>query len=173
MHAADAQPVVRDAVATDHPAILALNHRYVELLSPLDAARLARLDAQATYHRVVEDDGRVAAFLLAFREGADYDSPNYRWFGAHYPCFLYVDRVVVDGAAQGRGLGARLYRDLFAFAAAHDVDTVACEYYSKPPNEASRRFHAGFRFREVGRQAMAARRAQAGVAAGRAGVALT
>jgi len=144
--------VVRDALAADHPAILALNQRYVELLSPLDAARLARLAAQAAYHRVVATEGGVAAFLLAFREGADYDSPNYRWFGARYPRFLYVDRVVVDGAAQGRGLGARLYRDLFACAAAHDLDTIACEYYSKPPNDASRRFHAGFGFQEVGRQ---------------------
>ena len=144
--------LIRDATAADHPAILELNQRYVELLSPLDPARLARLDAQAAYHRVVDERGRVAAFLLAFREGADYDSPNYRWFAAREPRFLYVDRVVVDGAAQGRGLGAALYRDLFAFAAERGIGTVACEYYSKPPNEASRRFHARFGFREVGRQ---------------------
>jgi hypothetical protein len=143
---------LRDATAADYPAILELNDRYVELLSPLDAARLARLDAQAAYHRVVEDDGRVTAFLLAFREAADYDSPNYLWFAQRYPRFLYVDRVVVDGTVQGRGLGALLYRDLFVFAAAHGIDTIACEYYSKPPNEASRRFHAAFGFREVGRQ---------------------
>lgn len=147
--------VIRAATIADHPAILALNARYVELLSPLDAMRLARLDAQAAYHRVAEDDGRVSAFLLAFREGADYDSPNYLWFGARYPRFLYVDRVVVDGAAQGRGLGARLYRDLFAFAADQGVDTIACEYYSKPPNAASARFHAGFGFHEVGTQWLA------------------
>jgi predicted GNAT superfamily acetyltransferase len=144
--------VIRDATAADHPALLALNARYVDLLSPLDAARLARLDAQAAYHRVVDDAGRVAAFLLAFREGADYDSPNYLWFAVRYPRFLYVDRVVVDGAAQGRGLGARLYRDLFVFAATQGVDTIACEYYSKPPNAASARFHARFGFREVGTQ---------------------
>lgn len=144
--------LIRDATAADHPAILALNQRYVELLSPLDAGRLARLDAQAAYHRVVDDGGCIAAFLLAFREGADYDSPNYQWFAAREPRFLYVDRVVVDGIAQGRGLGAALYRDLFAFAAAQDVARIACEFYSRPPNEASRRFHAGFGFRAVGRQ---------------------
>ena len=145
-------PVLRDASAADHPALLDLNRRYVELLSPLDARRLVHLDAQSAYHRVAEDDGRIAAFLLAFREGADYDSPNYLWFASRYPRFLYVDRVVVDGDAQGRGLGALLYRDLFAFAATHGIDTIACEYYSKPPNEASRRFHARFGFREVGTQ---------------------
>ncbi|NUS39087.1 MAG: GNAT family N-acetyltransferase [Lysobacter sp.] len=150
MHA-DALPL-RDATAADHPAILALNRRYVELLSPLDAVRLSRLASQAAYLRVVDEGDRVAAFLLAFREGADYDSPNYLWFAARHPRFLYVDRVVVDGATQGRGLGATLYRDLFDFAAVQGVDTIACEYYSKPPNEASRRFHARFGFREVGRQ---------------------
>ena len=148
----DTDPLIRDITAADHPAILDLNRRYVELLSPMDARRLAHLDAQAAYHRAVEKNGRIAAFLLAFREGADYDSPNYVWFASRYPRFLYVDRVVVDGTAQGQGLGALLYRDLFAFAGAQDVDTIACEYYSKPPNEASRRFHARFGFREVGTQ---------------------
>jgi predicted GNAT superfamily acetyltransferase len=144
--------LVRDATAADHPAVLALNQRYVDMLSPLDAARLARLAARAAYHRVVEEDGRVVAFLLAFREGADYDSPNYVWFAQRYPRFLYVDRVVVDGDVQGRGLGALLYRDLFVFAAVHGIDALACEYYSKPPNAASAAFHARFGFREVGTQ---------------------
>lgn len=146
------EPEIRDAASADHAALLDLNRRYVELLSPMDARRLAHLDAQAAYHRVVEEDGRIAAFLLAFREGADYDSPNYAWFASRYPRFLYVDRVVVDGPAQGRGFGALLYRDLFAFARTQGLDTIACEYYSKPPNEASRRFHARFGFREVGTQ---------------------
>jgi hypothetical protein len=145
-------PLIRETRIADHPAILDLNRRYVELLSPMDARRLAHLDAQAAYHRVVEMKDRIAAFLLAFREEADYDSPNYVWFASRYPRFLYVDRVVVDGDAQGRGLGALLYQDLFAFARTQGIDTIACEYYSKPPNEASRRFHARFGFREVGTQ---------------------
>ncbi|RPE80222.1 GNAT family N-acetyltransferase [Vulcaniibacterium tengchongense] len=147
---------IRDARPEDHPAILALNLEWEAMLSPLDAARLARLDAQAACHRVLcagaEGQERVAAFLLAFREGADYDSPNYRWFAARYRRFLYIDRVVVATAQQGRGLGRRLYEDLFAFARAQRVPRVACEFYVVPPNEASRRFHAGFGFREVGTQ---------------------
>lgn len=145
---------IRDVRADDHPAILALNLEWEAMLSPLDAARLARLDAQAAYHRALCEgpEGPVAAFLLAFREGADYDSPNYRWFAARYPRFLYIDRVVVATAQQGRGLGRRLYEDLFAFARAQRVPCVACEFYVVPPNEASRRFHAGFGFREVGTQ---------------------
>ena len=59
---------------------------------------------------------------------------------------------MVAATHQGRGLGAQLYRDLFAFAREHAIDAVTCEFYVKPPNEASRRFHAGFGFREVGTQ---------------------
>jgi predicted GNAT superfamily acetyltransferase len=100
------------------------------------------------------------AFLLAFCEGADYDSPNYLWFAQRYPRFLYVDRIVVATSQQGRGLGALLYRDLFAFARRHEVGTVACEFDVEPPNEASRRFHAGFGFDEVGTQWVAGGRKQ-------------
>ena len=143
---------LRPARTTDYPDILALNLESEAMLSPLDEARLAQLDSQAAYHRVLCDQGRVAAFLLAFREGADYDSPNYLWFAQRYERFLYIDRVVVAASHQGRGLGARLYRDLFAFAREHAIDAVTCEFYVQPPNEASRRFHAGFGFHEVGTQ---------------------
>lgn len=144
--------VIEPAREADHPRVLALNLEAVAMTSPMDAARLRQLDAQAAYHRVVREDGEVVAFLLAFREGADYDSPNYLWFAQRYPRFLYIDRVVVAASHQGRGLGAMLYRDLFDFARAADVDTVTCEFNTVPPNEPSRRFHAGFGFDEVGSQ---------------------
>jgi predicted GNAT superfamily acetyltransferase len=94
-------PQLREAVADDFPAILTLNAESVDFLSPLDAPRLQHLHAQAAYHRVVVVQGAVVAFLLAFREGADYDSPNYRWFARHDPRFLYIDRVVVAAARRG------------------------------------------------------------------------
>jgi len=146
---------LRDAAPADFPRVLALNEESVRYLSPLDAARLARLHAASAYHRVIEDDGRVVAFLLALREGADYDSVNYRWFAARHARFLYIDRVVVDAACQGRGLGPRLYDDLFAFARATAAARVTCEFDVDPPNEASRRFHARYGFAEVGTQAVA------------------
>ena len=152
--------VIESAREADHPRIVELNFEAVEMTSPMDAARLAHLDAQSAYHRVVREGGAVVAFLLAFREGADYDSPNYVWFAQRYPRFLYIDRVVVAATHQGRGLGAMLYRDLFDFARAQGVDTLACEFYTQPPNEPSRRFHAGFGFREVGSQWVADGRKQ-------------
>ena len=144
--------MIRDAVPADFPAILALNAESVHFLSPLDAARLQHLHAQAAYHRVLDIDGRVGAFLLALREGVDYDSPNYRWLAQRYDEFLYVDRVVVGMTQQGRRLGAQLYEDLFAFARASGIVQVTCEFDLDPPNPASARFHARFGFREVGTQ---------------------
>lgn len=146
--------MIRDAVDDDFPAVLALNAESERFLSPMDAGRLQRLHRMAAYHRVVELQGEVLAFLLAFREGADYDSPNYRWFGERYRHFLYIDRVVVAAAEQGKRLGALLYDDLFAFARTGGIERITCEFDIDPPNEASRRFHARHGFVEVGTQAL-------------------
>ena len=151
--AAPAAP--RDATPADFPAILALNEESVHFLSPLTPARLASLHDESAYHRVVEIDGAVVAFLLAFREGAAYDSVNYRWFAQRHARFLYIDRAVVAGAFQGRGLGARLYADLFDFARASGAARVTCEFDLDPPNEVSRRFHVRHGFAEVGTQVVA------------------
>ena len=152
--------MLRDTVATDFAAILRLNAESLQFLSPLTPARLAELHGLAAYHRVAVLEREVAGFLLAFRERADYDSPNYRWFAARYGRFLYIDRVVVSRAHQGKRLGALLYEDLFAFASRSGAERVVCEFDIDPPNEASRRFHARFRFREVGTQWVAAGKKQ-------------
>lgn len=146
---------LRAASERDFATILALNAESVRFLSPLDAGRLAALHREAALHLVACDGDAVAAFLLAFREGAAYDSENYRWFATRYARFLYVDRVVVSGAQQGRGLGARLYAALFDFARAAGVATIVCEIDAEPPNPGSQRFHARFGFREVGSQRVA------------------
>ena len=66
--------MIRDAGESDFDAILRLNLESERFLSPLDRDRLSHLHRQASYHRVAIIDGAVAAFLLALREGADYDS---------------------------------------------------------------------------------------------------
>jgi predicted GNAT superfamily acetyltransferase len=116
-------------------------------LSWLDAARLRHLLGQA-FH--VRRAGNVAAFLMAFDQDADYDSPNYLWFRERYPRFIYVDRIVVAPAMRKRGLANRLYEDLFRVAKDAGHDRVVCEVNSDPPNPASDAFHAALGFVEAG-----------------------
>jgi predicted GNAT superfamily acetyltransferase len=146
------RPAIRDAGSADFPAILRLNAEWVHFTSALDEDALTRLHAQSPYHRVAVLDGAVAAFLLALREGCDYGSPNYRWFDDRGGRFLYVDRVIVNTASQGRGLARLLYDDLLAFARKSGVDRIVCELDVEPPNLPSARFHDGYGFREVGTQ---------------------
>jgi hypothetical protein len=127
----------------------------VRFTSDLDPTALEHLHAQSPYHRVAVADARVAGFLLALREGADYASPNYRWFDAHGGAFLYVDRVVVDTALHGRGIATALYDDFLGFAKAAGVGRVVCELDIEPPNVASGRFHDRYGFVEVGTQRVA------------------
>ena len=148
--------MIRDAKIADFPAILGLNLEMEQYLSPLSEELLRGLHAVAVYHRVIETKrSEVAGFLLALREGADYASVNYLWFAERYRQFLYVDRVVVASAQRGRRLGQLLYDDLFTFARDRRIALVTCEFDIDPPNEASRRFHSRFGFREVGTQSVA------------------
>ncbi|MBN8734939.1 MAG: GNAT family N-acetyltransferase [Xanthomonadales bacterium] len=146
---------IRTIVESDFPAILRLNEAEVEKTSAMDPDRLAWLLGMSAYGKVTTLDGQVAAFLIALREGTAYDSDNYLWFASRLPSFLYVDRIVVNARFSGRGVGSRLYDDLFAFARSQGVATLACEYNLDPPNPASRAFHDKFGFRELGTQRVA------------------
>lgn len=142
--------LIRDATAEDFERILQLNEESVHFLSPLTWGRLGALHAAAAYHRVIDHDGEIAGFLLAFREGASYDSSNYLWFNKRYKQFLYIDRVVVSKDFQGQGIGSNLYDDIFALAKNSGVSRISCEFDIDPPNHASQRFHEQFGFSEVG-----------------------
>jgi uncharacterized protein len=144
--------VIRPAEERDFAAVLALNEESVHVLAPLSAQRLVELHGKASLHWVLEEDGAVVGFVLAFREGLDHDSVNYRWFAARYPRFLYVDRVVVGAGTRGAGAGSRLYERVFAHAVATGAQVVTAEYDTDPPNPASAGLHAKFGFAEVGRQ---------------------
>ena len=137
-----------EAIGTDdHAALLALNNTNAAALSWLEPERLAVLLDRSCHARRV----RHVAFLLAFDQDADYDSPNYLWFRRRYRRFVYVDRVVVAVAARGRGHARRLYADLVAQAAAAGHDVLVCEVNFQPPNPGSDAFHAALGFIEVGR----------------------
>jgi uncharacterized protein len=128
-------------------ALLALNNAHAQELSWLEAERLEYLVGEAFLARRIGD---LDAFLLAFDQDARYDSPNFIWFRARYPRFVYVDRIVVAPSARGRGCARRLYSDLFEHAVRAGHDRVVCEVNTIPPNAASDAFHTALGFVEVG-----------------------
>ena len=128
-------------------ALLALNNAHARELSWLEPERLEHLVEQAFLARRV---GSLDAFMLAFDQDAQYDSPNFLWFRSRYPRFVYVDRIVVASSARGRGCARRLYLDLFEHAGRAGHERVVCEVNKSPPNPASEAFHAALGFVEVG-----------------------
>ena len=146
------QITLRTAAPEDFSAVVALNDVEVQQTSPMDVQRLRELAAMAIYHKVAVSDGRIAAFLLAMREGAPYQNDNYGWFASRFPRFLYVDRIVVSAEFAGCKIGSRLYEDLFDYARSQGIPAVTCEYNLQPPNPASQRFHDKFGFKEIGSQ---------------------
>jgi len=128
-------------------AMLALNNAHARELSWLEPERLAHLIEHALLVRRI---GHLDGFLIAFDQDACYDSPNFLWFRARYPRFVYVDRIVIAAQARGRGYARRLYHDVFAHALKAGHDRVGCEVNSRPPNPLSDGFHAALGFAEVG-----------------------
>lgn len=147
--------LIRNTEPSDFATIVALNASEVQHTSPMDEFRLTALHALSAYHRVAAVDGVVAAFLLAMQDHAAYRNDNYEWFAARYERFLYVDRIVVSSAFQGRKLGSLLYNDLFAFARNEGIPMITCEFNIVPPNEPSRIFHDKYGFQELGTQWLA------------------
>ncbi len=127
--------------------MLALNNEHAAELSWLEPEQLSKMIAEAFYARRI---GKLEAFLLAFDQSADYQSPNFHWFRERYSRFVYVDRIAVAARARGRGHARRLYEDLFEKAENAGHSIIACEVNSDPPNPASDAFHAALGFSEVG-----------------------
>jgi len=129
------------------PAVLALNNHHAEELSWLEPEDLSHLMEQSFHAPRI---GNLEAFLIAFDQNADYDSPNFLWFKARYPRFVYVDRILVAVEARGKGHARSLYSDLFERAKLAGHDVIVCEINADPPNPVSEAFHAALGFSHVG-----------------------
>ncbi len=141
---------LRPLTDRDLDPVLALNHEHVDLLAPMDAARLALLRLLADRFDVVEVAGSFAGFVVTFAPGSAYDSQNYRWFADRYAeRFYYLDRVVLAPEVRRRGVGAAVYDEVEAGAAAYGRMTL--EVNRVPPNPPSLAFHARRGYVEVGR----------------------
>jgi uncharacterized protein len=149
----DMSLTVRDVQPHELDAILALNNAAGSTILPLDGAGIARLADHASYLRVAEADGQIAGFLLALREGAAYESPNYRWFSERYSEFAYIDRIVIARPFRRLGLGRVFYADVTSYAEVR-VPVLTCEVFLEPRDDTAVLFHGTWGFQEVGQQTM-------------------
>lgn len=141
--------MLRELTRADWPTLLALNADSVQELSELDEQRLEWVLSLAHRSLAVHNAGEMVAFALAIAPGTGYDSPNYRWFGARFERFLYLDRVVVAGSQRRRGIGSALYDAMEGTAA--EFERMVCEVNLLPPNPPSLAFHAARGYSQIGR----------------------
>ena len=153
MSRAEGRPIttisVRDAVAPDHEAVLALNNGATPHVNVLSGDAFAWIVARAAYFRVAEDPTGFAGFVIALPPGLEYWSLNYRWFSDRGGAFLYLDRVVVAERSRRSGIGRALYGDLGRFAAGR-WPRITLEVNLVPPNPVSVAFHERLGFTKVG-----------------------
>ena len=144
---------IRDVREHDLDAVLALNNEAGTGILATDMSRLRYLYDIAHYFRVAEQDGRILGFLIAMRQDADYTSPNFRWFQAHYESFVYIDRIVIASESRGHGLGRIFYCDVQSYAEVR-VPLLTCEVFLEPRDDQTVLFHGTMGFQEVGQQKM-------------------
>ena len=145
--------VIRDVTTDDCVFVLDLNEANVEVMSPMRVSNFLYFTDACELFKVVEVDGKPAAFVIALREGvSDYTSENYIWFCNHYEKFLYVDRVVIDEEFRRRGIARSIYEHVFEHAEKTNVPIVTAEVDIIPYNDPSLKFHEEMGFREVDQQ---------------------
>ena len=145
--------IIRDITKEDYPFVLKLNEENVEVLSPMDDEQINYFSKHAALFKIVEVDGKRAAFLIAMREGTDYWSENYIWFSNRYERFLYVDRIVIDVPYRKLGIGRKLYGLVAEQGMAQGVSVITAEVDTEPIyNNTSLEFHRVMGFKEVGEQ---------------------
>ncbi len=131
--------MISDIKDIHHEKLVAMNSQFVHWLSPLDAPRLYWLLERADYARQIHDG---AGMLIAYPSDVDYpDHKNIKWLSNHLDKFYYIDRIIIDEAKQGNGLGQILYDDVEDHARQNGFKWIACEVNTRPNNPGSHRFH--------------------------------
>lgn len=97
--------------------------------------------------RIAHVDQQPAGAIMLMLPGQDYASANYRWFCDRPGSFLYIDRVMVDAAHRGVGVGRALYEDAVDIAVACKAPSITCEINTQPPNPGSFAFHEKLGYR--------------------------
>jgi len=145
---------LREYEVEDAVAVLRLNAESVAVLSPMDADRLRHLARVTCLHLVAVGSPGVIGFLMAFADGTEYDSVNYRWFASRFRRFLYLDRLVVAAPFRRAGVGRAFHAAVEQYASTMGLAWIVGEIDFDPPNPESLAYHERLGFVEVGRQTL-------------------
>lgn len=143
--------IIRDLAPADLDAAWAINQANTPAVGDVSRDKLAWIVEMASMSLVAETQGIVVGFCIVLPPGTEYTSMNYRWFCERYDSFVYLDRVAVDEAARGAGIGAALYAEVERRAAG-TAELFTLEVNLRPRNDGSLRFHDRLGFVEVGQQ---------------------
>jgi len=138
-------------VNKDLPRVVDLNQGALPAVSSITLDDMIHFLEILDYFRVIKINSNIIGFLIALTPGKDYQSPNYKWFEKQYSQFMYVDRIVIDPAFQGQGLGWVFYDDVKIFSHGF-APIMTCEVNMRPPNKVSIFFHEKYGFEKVGTQ---------------------
>ncbi|WP_409433346.1 GNAT family N-acetyltransferase [Litorimonas sp. RW-G-Af-16] len=116
-------------------------------LSPLDDDGLDILLGHCSYQKQIDNASGV---LLGYGHDVDYDHKNLQWLRPRFDRFYYIDRIIIDIAAHGKGLASQLYADFEQEARARDLPRLVCEVNTKPNNSRSHAFHLRQGFEAIG-----------------------
>jgi predicted GNAT superfamily acetyltransferase len=147
------EPTYRRVALADLDAVRELNDAAVPAVNSISMEQFGIFGDEAPFFEVAELDGRIVAFLVGLTHPGDvhYESMNYAWFKERFGSFLYVDRVVVDPSAHGRGIGRAFY-DHFTAAHGADHEYLCAEVNLRPRNSQSLAFHERLGFVAYGEQ---------------------
>lgn len=143
--------ILRDIEADELDAVWSLNNTAGGGIVPIEHERMRHLFEIARYFRLARYNGELAGFQIALSPEADYDSPNFLWFKAHYPDFLYIDRIVIDSRFRRHGIGRVFYADVLSFAEVR-YPLLTSEVFIEPRDDVALVFFGTNGFLEVGQQ---------------------
>ena len=139
---------LKNCIESELKEIYVLNQSLTPMLGALkDIKHLKRLINMSNCSKGLKIRGKIAAFMICFREDSEYESKNYLYFNRKYKEFLYVDRIGVSKNLENNGLGSILYKDVIENFG-EDLK-ICAEINIRPMNEKSIIFHEKHDFKKV------------------------
>ena len=139
---------LKNCIESELKEVYVLNQSLTPKLGALkDIQHLKRLINMSECSKGLKMRGKIAAFMICFREDSEYESKNYLYFNRKYKEFLYVDRIGVSKDLENNGLGSILYK--YIIENFGENMKICAEINTKPMNKESILFHEKHDFKRI------------------------